>query len=303
VSHLLVVDFPDPGRADEVLLRLRALARDHLVDLEDAAVVQRDRHGRLHVKRVLGRHGERTLSEGFWPRLLERLLPERHDRAVTAEVAAELGLPEAFVAEATRRLEPGRSALFVLVEPHRLDALVRAFEGEGGRVMAADLPEEVRRELDEALSGRWFPPAEELHELAERVRAGRQPVHRDDEAARRRRWIEELRRAPITPELVGHIRRTVLEAARQGRFRALIYRLPSEMLTDRGRRVIQGEPDWPETLVGQPRLVYEWFARELAPRGYRLEAELLDWRDHLPGDVGLFVRWDRRGDDSGLTRT
>ncbi len=294
MARLLAVAFEDPRRADEVLLRLRGLARAHLVDLEDAAVVQRDRHGRLHLKQVLGRHHERHLPEGFWARLVGRLLPDHHDHRVAREVAAELGLPEAFVTDLARRLAPGTSALLVLVEPHRLEALVRAFEGEGGHVLAADLPAEVRRELEEAMAGRWLPTARELYELAEQSRLARQRARRQRESAeeRRRRWIEQLRQADLSPELVDQIRRTVLEAAHRGEFRALIYRFPSELLSDRGRRVIQQEPDWPETLVGQPRRLYEWYLRELAPRGLRLEARLLDWRDHLPGDVGLVLRWD-----------
>jgi len=41
MSHLVVLGFDDLFKADEVLLALRKLQQQHLIDLEDAAVVVR----------------------------------------------------------------------------------------------------------------------------------------------------------------------------------------------------------------------------------------------------------------------
>ena len=45
MSTLVVVGYDDPYQADEVLLKLRKLQRDYLLDLEDAAVAIKDRAG------------------------------------------------------------------------------------------------------------------------------------------------------------------------------------------------------------------------------------------------------------------
>jgi uncharacterized membrane protein len=46
MSDLIVVAFPGEDTADQVLNTLQALAKEHLIDLEDACVVVRDRKGR-----------------------------------------------------------------------------------------------------------------------------------------------------------------------------------------------------------------------------------------------------------------
>ena len=42
MSDLVVIGFDGPLKAEEVLWRLRALKRQHLIDLEDAVVAVRD---------------------------------------------------------------------------------------------------------------------------------------------------------------------------------------------------------------------------------------------------------------------
>ena len=50
MSDLVVISFNDEHKADEVLLTLGRLQADHLVDLEDAAVVVRKQDGKLRIK-------------------------------------------------------------------------------------------------------------------------------------------------------------------------------------------------------------------------------------------------------------
>ncbi len=291
MAHLLVVAFDSLGAADEVLCRLRSLQREHLVDLEDACVVQRDEQGGLHLKQVVGRPPDGFLSKGFWRRLMAHIFPGDGTRGAHR---MEITLSRSFVQEVSEKLKPGASAIFVVVEPARLDRLIEAFEGEGGHVLETDLPDEAVRKLELVLAESEIPGAGELRTLTAEAalrESGARRSRRDEERERRRRWIHELLHADLTPGLIEHIRHTCLEAARRGEARALVYRFPSEMLEDRGRAIIDRDPEWPETLRGQPRRVYEFWQKELAPRGYRLSARLLDYRDGLPGDVGFFLSW------------
>ena len=112
------------------------------------------------------------------------------------------------------------------------------------------------------------------------------------DALRRARFMESSRADDAFRALIQRCR----EAARRGRDHALAYQFPSAILTDRGRTVHRGEPSWPGTLKGEPAAVYAAVERVLLPRGYTVEATILDYPEGLLGDVGLFLRWGRFGD-------
>ena len=49
MSELVVIGYPEEETADRVWSELVSLQRDYLIDLEDAAVIRRDRTGKFHV--------------------------------------------------------------------------------------------------------------------------------------------------------------------------------------------------------------------------------------------------------------
>ena len=49
MSDLIVIGYPDEATAQNVWKDLLKLQHDNLVDLEDAAIVRRDRNGKLHI--------------------------------------------------------------------------------------------------------------------------------------------------------------------------------------------------------------------------------------------------------------
>ena len=49
MSDLMVIGYPDEDTAQRVYGELLSLQNQYLVDLEDAAIIRRDRRGRLHV--------------------------------------------------------------------------------------------------------------------------------------------------------------------------------------------------------------------------------------------------------------
>ena len=49
MSNLIVLDFDGIHTADEVLNKLRSLQKEHLIDLEDACVVERAKDGKVHI--------------------------------------------------------------------------------------------------------------------------------------------------------------------------------------------------------------------------------------------------------------
>jgi CBS domain-containing protein len=89
--------------------------------------------------------------------------------------------------------------------------------------------------------------------------------------------------------------RTLLHQARQaaehGAKEFLLLRFPREVLSDGGRTVNALEPDWPQTLRGEPAEIYRCWQRDLQPHGFGIAARVLDFPGGMPGDIGLFLIW------------
>lgn len=95
----------------------------------------------------------------------------------------------------------------------------------------------------------------------------------------------------VQPEAMERIALLVRRAIENGDKRALLLQFPSEWLPDSGRGITSHDPNWHERLEGFPRRAYDFYARELAPRGFQLQVEILDWPGGMPGDVGWFLAW------------
>jgi len=70
-----------------------------------------------------------------------------------------------------------------------------------------------------------------------------------------------------------------------------VTRFPNAMCTDKGRAINQMEPGWPETLTGLPREIYQFWAKHLEPRGYKLRYQIADWPNGMPGDISITLSW------------
>jgi uncharacterized membrane protein len=53
MSDLIVIGFSDEFKADEVLIDLRRLELDYLIDLKDAAIVVRNKDGKVEIKQSI----------------------------------------------------------------------------------------------------------------------------------------------------------------------------------------------------------------------------------------------------------
>jgi hypothetical protein len=105
----------------------------------------------------------------------------------------------------------------------------------------------------------------------------------------------ELREAfmsrEIQPEAIDRINNAVRIAAEQGHHQLQVLTFPCSFCSDGGRRINIADPEWPSTLDGFARKAYEFFEKELRPLGYKLQAQVVDFKGGMPGDVGLFLTW------------
>jgi hypothetical protein len=70
-----------------------------------------------------------------------------------------------------------------------------------------------------------------------------------------------------------------------------VFRFPNHVCTDNGRAINQVEDGWEQTLTGVPKEIYEFWKRQLKPRGYHIRYEIIDYPGGMPGDVGIFLSW------------
>ena len=85
---------------------------------------------------------------------------------------------------------------------------------------------------------------------------------------------------------------TIIErAAANGLTEVQVYRFPNALCTDRGRAINQQEPGWETTLTGLPKEMYQFWERQLRPRGYKLQFQIVDFPDGMPGDVSITLKW------------
>ena len=95
----------------------------------------------------------------------------------------------------------------------------------------------------------------------------------------------------VQPEALDRIATLVRKTIDMGDKQALVLRFPSDWLPDQGRAITNHDKDWYDKLDGFPKRAYDFFKRELEPRGFQIRAEILNWPGGMPGDVGFFLQW------------
>ena len=83
----------------------------------------------------------------------------------------------------------------------------------------------------------------------------------------------------------------VNRAVENGMTSVQVFRFPNHICTDNGRAINQGEEGWENTLTGIPKEIFEFWKRQLKPRGYHIRYEIIDYPGGMPGDVGIFLSW------------
>ena len=159
-ENLVVVNYDDPYKAEEVRLKLRKLQSEHLLDLEDAVVAVKDEKGKVKL-RLVTLTGAGAVSGGFCGMLiglifLSPLLGFAIGAAAGAASAAliDLGINDHFLKELDATMTSDSSTLFVLVRratPGR-NRILEELEGTGGKILKTSLSHEDEAKLQAALS-------------------------------------------------------------------------------------------------------------------------------------------------------
>jgi hypothetical protein len=92
-------------------------------------------------------------------------------------------------------------------------------------------------------------------------------------------------------EALKRASRIIERAIANGLTEVQVHRFPNELCTDRGRAINQQEVGWEKTLTGKPAEIYNFWHKHLRPLGYKLQVEIVDFPNGMPGDVGMKVKW------------
>jgi uncharacterized membrane protein len=159
MSTLVVIGFDNEFKAEEVRLTLRRLQKDYLIDLEDAVVAVKDSKGKVKLHQAVNLTAAGVIGGGFWGSLiglifLNPLLGAAVGAAAGAASGAlsDVGINDNFMKELASNLNPGTSALFVLVRKATPDKVLEELKGSGGKVLKTSLSHEDEEKLQAALN-------------------------------------------------------------------------------------------------------------------------------------------------------
>jgi uncharacterized membrane protein len=164
MSDLIAMGFKGEHTADQVLNKLQALQKEYLIDLEVSCVVVRDQAGQVHLKQAVNLTGVGAASGGLrgamWGTLIGLLFLNPLIGMVTGAAVgagsgalADYGIDDKFIQSVGATVEPGSSALFVLVRSVTADKVLPELQPFEGAVLRTSLSNEQEARLQQALQG------------------------------------------------------------------------------------------------------------------------------------------------------
>jgi uncharacterized membrane protein len=164
----------DAFRTEPQPVKLQALQKEYVVELEDAVVVVRDTNGKVHLKQAVNLAGIGAASGAVWGGLfgvlvgvlfLNPLVGFATGVAVGAGTGAlsaalaDYGINDNFIKSMANEFPPGTSGLFILARRMNFDKVLPELKAFGGKVLKTSLSNEEEEHLRHALEGLGTAPA------------------------------------------------------------------------------------------------------------------------------------------------
>jgi uncharacterized membrane protein len=156
MSDLVVVAFDNETGAAEMRDALVELQKQQLVILDDAAVVVRKPDGKVKVKQAVNLVGSGALGGAFWGMLIGLLfwvpwlgLAMGALSGALGGALSDYGVDDGFVKEVGNTIQPGHSALFLLIREATPDKLMDELRQFNGKILQTSLSMEAEAKLKE----------------------------------------------------------------------------------------------------------------------------------------------------------
>ncbi len=156
MSDLIVLAFDSEDGAIQMRDKVVSLQKQHIIELADAAVVIRRQDGKVKVKQAVSLVGAGALGGAFWGMLIGLIfwMPWL-GMAIGAASGAlggkfnDIGVDDNFIKEVGNTIEPGHSALFLLVVSATGDKVLDELKGTQATVLKTSLSKENEAKLRE----------------------------------------------------------------------------------------------------------------------------------------------------------
>ena len=161
MKTLTVWKFDSPAGAQEALNKLIELSKQHLVQINDAAIVSWEEGKKKPKTHNYGSMtGQAALSGAFWGMLFGLIffVPffGMAVGAVTGALTgkfADYGINDNFIKEVREQVTEGTSALFVMTSGAVQDRVAEAFKGVSAQLIESNLTSEQEAQLIEDFGG------------------------------------------------------------------------------------------------------------------------------------------------------
>jgi uncharacterized membrane protein len=160
LATLMAITYDQEQTGFDALNKLAEMQKMQLITLADAAVAVKDPKGKVKVKQTLENQvsGSSAIWGGFWGLLIGLLFLAPIFWGLLGALmgylmgkAGDVGIDDKFIKEVGDSLDPGQSALFMLVVEATADKVMEAMSEFGGEVYQTSLSKEDEEKLKKAL--------------------------------------------------------------------------------------------------------------------------------------------------------
>jgi uncharacterized membrane protein len=161
MATLVAIGYPDETTAEAARQTVAGLEQDLVIQADQVAAIRRDREGKYHITTTHSGSsaGGGAVWGGFWGFLFGLIFfVPFAGMAIGAGLGALFGhlgekaIDKEFQEQVREQVQPGTSALFMIIEEATPDKAIAALKGYGGTVIKASLSEEDTQKLQEALT-------------------------------------------------------------------------------------------------------------------------------------------------------
>ena len=161
MSHLIVVSFDSYEEAASTLETLQSLQKRHLIDLDDAAIVEHRNNGKVKLNQTLNLVTSGMLGGSFWGLLIGVLFMSPIVGIVSGSIAgaaagalSDVGIDDQFMKSLGQQLIPGKAALFILVRRATVDKVIEELGPFPGTILQTSLSVDDEQRLQRILDAK-----------------------------------------------------------------------------------------------------------------------------------------------------
>jgi len=158
MSTLVAIAYPDAETAERVRAELVQATKEHLIQLEDAVVVEHRPDGKIKLHQAMSTTGAGAAGGALWGGLIGLLfLAPLFGMAIGAASGAlggkmtDVGVNDDFMKTLGEKVVPGGAALIALGRSDAREKVIERVKGYGGEVIQTSLDAEEEEQLRSAL--------------------------------------------------------------------------------------------------------------------------------------------------------